>query len=30
MGANPHDAILPVALESALRELFGTDQSNAG
>jgi hypothetical protein len=25
MGANPHDAILPVALESALRELFGTD-----
>ena len=25
MGANPHEAILPVALESALRELFGTD-----
>lgn len=25
MGPNPHDAILPVALESALRELFGTD-----
>jgi hypothetical protein len=23
MGANPHEAILPVALESALRELFG-------
>jgi hypothetical protein len=25
MGANPHDAILPVALESALRELFGIE-----
>jgi hypothetical protein len=25
-GANPHEAILPVALESALRELFGTAQ----
>jgi len=24
MGTNPHEAILPVALESALRELFGT------
>jgi hypothetical protein len=24
MGANPHEAILPVAFESALRELFGT------
>lgn len=24
MGANPHEAILPIALESALRELFGT------
>jgi hypothetical protein len=23
MGANPHEAILPIALESALRELFG-------
>ena len=27
MGANPHEAILPVALESALRELFGTAQA---
>jgi hypothetical protein len=26
MGANPHDAILPVALESALRELFGVER----
>jgi len=26
MGANPHEAILPVALESALRELFGTTE----
>jgi hypothetical protein len=25
MGANPHEAILPVAFEIALRELFGTD-----
>jgi hypothetical protein len=25
MGQNPHEAILPVALESALRELFGTE-----
>lgn len=25
-GANPHEAILPIALESALRELFGTPQ----
>jgi len=25
MGPNPHDAILPVALESALRELFGAE-----
>jgi hypothetical protein len=24
-GANPHEAILPIALESSLRELFGTD-----
>ncbi len=24
MGQNPHEAILPIALESALRELFGT------
>jgi hypothetical protein len=29
MGPNPHDAILPVALESALRELFGTERSDA-
>jgi hypothetical protein len=29
MGANPHEAILPVAFESALRELFGTDTSSA-
>ncbi len=29
MGANPHEAILPVALESALRELFGTQLSAA-
>jgi hypothetical protein len=27
MGANPHEAILPVALESALRELFGTEHA---
>ncbi|HVY30196.1 MAG TPA: hypothetical protein VHB79_26750 [Polyangiaceae bacterium] len=27
MGANPHEAILPVALESALRELFGTGEA---
>jgi hypothetical protein len=27
MGANPHEAILPVAFESALRELFGNQQS---
>ena len=27
MGANPHEAILPVALESALRELFGVEPS---
>jgi hypothetical protein len=26
MGANPHEAILPVAFESALRELLGTEQ----
>jgi hypothetical protein len=26
MGANPHEAILPVAFESALRELFGNEQ----
>ena len=25
MGANPHEAILPIAFESALRELFGAD-----
>lgn len=30
MGANPHEAILPVALESALRELFGTKTTDAG
>ena len=30
MGANPHDAILPVALESALRELFGTTPATSG
>lgn len=29
MGPNPHDAILPVALESALRELFGTERPDA-
>jgi hypothetical protein len=29
MGPNPHDAILPVALESALRELFGTSDKTA-
>jgi hypothetical protein len=28
MGSNPHEAILPVALESALRELFGTASSS--
>jgi hypothetical protein len=28
-GANPHEAILPVAFESALRELFGTDATSA-
>jgi hypothetical protein len=27
MGRNPHEAILPVALESALRELFGTQEN---
>lgn len=27
MGANPHEAILPVALESALRELFGAPEA---
>jgi hypothetical protein len=27
MGANPHEAILPVAFESALRELFGNKPS---
>jgi hypothetical protein len=27
MGSNPHEAILPVALESALRELFGGAQA---
>ncbi|MDF3070820.1 MAG: hypothetical protein K0R38_6421 [Polyangiaceae bacterium] len=27
MGANPHEAILPIAFESALRELLGTEQS---
>jgi Alpha/beta hydrolase family len=26
MGANPHEAILPIALESALRELLGAEQ----
>lgn len=26
MGRNPHEAILPIALESALRELFGTKE----
>jgi hypothetical protein len=30
MGANPHDAILPVALESALRELFGVEPPVTG
>ena len=29
MGSNPHEAILPVAFESALRELFGTDDNTA-
>jgi hypothetical protein len=29
MGANPHEAILPVAFESALRELFGADTTSA-
>jgi hypothetical protein len=28
MGANPHEAILPVAFESSLRELFGTKPAN--
>lgn len=28
MGANPHEAILPVAFESALRELFPSDSGN--
>jgi hypothetical protein len=28
MGANPHEAILPVAFESALRELFGAEPSD--
>jgi hypothetical protein len=28
MGANPHEAILPIALESALRELFGTESAD--
>jgi len=28
MGANPHEAILPVALESALRELLGNDATS--
>jgi hypothetical protein len=27
MGPNPHDAILPIALESALRELFGATRA---
>lgn len=27
MGSNPHEAILPVAFESALRELFGPDEA---
>lgn len=27
MGANPHEAILPIALESALRELFGNPEA---
>lgn len=27
MGPNPHDAILPIALESALRELFGAERA---
>jgi hypothetical protein len=29
MGSNPHEAILPIAFESALRELFGTSQAQA-
>jgi hypothetical protein len=29
MGPNPHDAILPVALESALRQLLGTERPEA-
>ncbi len=28
MGPNPHEAILPVAFESAMRELFGTATAN--
>jgi hypothetical protein len=28
MGANPHEAILPIALESALRELFGNPEAS--
>jgi hypothetical protein len=28
MGANPHEAILPIAFESALRELFGNSQGD--
>src|SRR4051812_5230919 len=28
MGANPHEAILPVAFESAMRELFGTPSTS--
>jgi hypothetical protein len=28
MGRNPHEAILPIVLESALRELFGTPQND--
>ena len=28
MGANPHEAILPVAFESALRELFGSSDDD--
>jgi hypothetical protein len=28
MGANPHEAILPIAFESALRELFGNSQDD--
>jgi hypothetical protein len=30
MGPNPHDAILPVALERALKELFGTEAPVSG